>query len=114
MSTRRHFFVAGRKAPFGVLRAAFPVEHRRDGRELLSLSQHEHEQRLPESFLAQSSLPSPDKSGGLKGWMQHWLAVYPPEFEIPTFFVAADSDAERSRPAPTASSRTDPLSSTGI
>jgi hypothetical protein len=27
--------------------------------------------------------------GGLKGSTQHWLAVYPPEFEIP-FFVAVD------------------------
>ena len=25
--------------------------------------------------------------GGLKGSMQHWLAVYPPEFQIPMFFV---------------------------
>jgi hypothetical protein len=30
----------------------------------------------------------PDKWGGLKGSMQHWLAVYPPEFEIPRFVVA--------------------------
>src|ERR1700746_59201 len=28
--------------------------------------------------------------GGLKGSMQHWLAVYPPEFQIPMFFVAVD------------------------
>ena len=46
--------------------------------------------------------------------MQRWLAVYLPEFEIPSFFVAVDSDAERSRPAPTASSKTDPRSSAGI
>src|SRR5215470_9714471 len=57
---------------------------------------------------------APEKRGGLKGSTQHWIAVYPPEFEIPTFFVAVDSDAERSRPGPTASSRTDPLSSAGI
>src|SRR2546427_482798 len=56
---------------------------------------------------------TPEKSGGLKGSTQHWLAVYPPEFEIPTFFVAVDSDAERFRPGPTASSRTDPPSSAG-
>src|ERR1700676_2814480 len=56
----------------------------------------------------------PDERGGLKGSTQHWLAVYPPEFEIPTFFVAVDSDAARSRPDPTASSRTDPPSSAGI
>jgi hypothetical protein len=31
-----------------------------------------------------------DNPGGLKGSMQHWLAVYPPEFQIPMFFVAAD------------------------
>ncbi len=31
-----------------------------------------------------------EKWGGLKGWMQHWLGVYPPEFEIPTFFVDVD------------------------
>ena len=31
-----------------------------------------------------------DKRGGLKGSMQHWLAVYPPEFQIPMFFVAVD------------------------
>ena len=31
-----------------------------------------------------------EKSGGLKGSMQHWLAVYPPEFQIPMFFVAVD------------------------
>ena len=48
---------------------------------------------------------APDKRGGLKGSTQHWLAVYPPEFEIPTFFVAVDSDAEQSRPGPTASER---------
>jgi hypothetical protein len=29
-------------------------------------------------------------AGGLNGSTQHWLAVYPPEFEIPTFFVAVD------------------------
>src|SRR5580704_17518771 len=28
-------------------------------------------------------LSMPDKSGGLKGSMQHWLAVYPLECEIP-------------------------------
>jgi hypothetical protein len=39
-----------------------------------------------------SILPAvdPEKRGGLKGSTQHWLAVYPPEFEIPTFFVAFD------------------------
>src|SRR5947209_15015429 len=57
--------------------------------------------------------PPSEKTGGLKGSTQHWLAVYPPEFEIPTFFVAVDSDAERFRPGPTASSRTDPPSSAG-
>jgi hypothetical protein len=31
-----------------------------------------------------------DKRGGLKGSMQHWLAVCPPEFQIPMFFVAVD------------------------
>ena len=31
-----------------------------------------------------------DNRGGLKGSMQHWLAVYPPEFQIPMFFVAVD------------------------
>ena len=31
-----------------------------------------------------------DNGGGLKGSMQHWLAVYPPEFQIPMFFVAVD------------------------
>jgi hypothetical protein len=30
------------------------------------------------------------KRGGLKGWMQQWLGVYPLEFQIPTFFVAVD------------------------
>ena len=34
--------------------------------------------------------PHDDNPGGLKGSTQHWLAVYPPEFEIPTFFVAVD------------------------
>ena len=33
---------------------------------------------------------TPADRGGLKGWMQHWLAVYPPEFQIPMFFVAVD------------------------
>ena len=28
--------------------------------------------------------------GGLKGSVQHRLAVYPPEFQIPMFFVAVD------------------------
>jgi len=32
--------------------------------------------------------PTPDKRGDLKGSTQHWLAVYPPEFEIPRFVVA--------------------------
>ncbi len=31
-----------------------------------------------------------DKPGGLKGSMQHWLEVYPLEFQIPMFFVAVD------------------------
>ena len=31
-----------------------------------------------------------DNPGGLNGSMQHWLAVYPPEFQIPMFFVAVD------------------------
>ena len=34
--------------------------------------------------------PVGENPGGLKGSMQHWLGVYPPEFEIPTFFVAVD------------------------
>ena len=29
-------------------------------------------------------------AGDNKGSMQHWLAVYPPEFQIPMFFVAVD------------------------
>ena len=37
--------------------------------------------------------------------MQHWLAVYAPEFEIPTFFVPVDSDGERFRPGPAANGR---------
>lgn len=32
--------------------------------------------------------PDSDKAGDLKGSMQHWPAVYPPEFEIPRFVVA--------------------------
>ena len=55
-----------------------------------------------------------DNRGGLKGSMQHWLAVYLPEFEIPTFVVAVDSSGERPGPDPTASSWTDPPSSAGI
>jgi hypothetical protein len=31
-----------------------------------------------------------EKSGDFKWSMQHWLAVYPPEFQIPMFFVAVD------------------------
>ena len=46
--------------------------------------------------------PDSDKTGGLTGSTQHWLAVYLPEFEIPTFFVAVDSSAERFRPGPIA------------
>ena len=34
--------------------------------------------------------PSLDKSGGLNRSMQHLLAVYLPEFEIPKFFLDAD------------------------
>jgi hypothetical protein len=30
----------------------------------------------------------PINRGDLKGSTQHWLAVYPPEFEIPRFVVA--------------------------
>jgi len=33
-------------------------------------------------------LSSPRRRGDLKGSTQHWLAVYPPEFEIPRFVVA--------------------------
>jgi len=29
-----------------------------------------------------------ENGGDLKGSTQHWLAVYPPEFEIPRFVVA--------------------------
>jgi hypothetical protein len=39
--------------------------------------------------LSQNEISS-DNPGGLKGSMQHWLAVYPPEFQIPMFFVAVD------------------------
>src|SRR5580692_3492258 len=66
------------------------------------------------SSCGEHRIPVDDKTGGLKGSMQHWLGVYPPEFEIPTFFVVVDSDAERSHLAPAASSRTDPPSSIGI
>ena len=31
--------------------------------------------------------PVSGKTGGLKDSMQHWPAVYPPEFEIPRFVV---------------------------
>jgi hypothetical protein len=34
-------------------------------------------------------LPSPEKSGGLKGSMQHWPVVYSPEFQSPTSCVGA-------------------------
>jgi hypothetical protein len=34
--------------------------------------------------------PDDDNAGGLKGSRRHWLAVFPPEFEIPTSFVAVD------------------------
>src|ERR1700680_1130285 len=61
-----------------------------------------------------ASARGPVKSGGLKGSTQHWLAVYPPAFEIPTFFVGADLNAERFRPGPSVSSKTDLLSSAGI
>ena len=42
--------------------------------------------RLPERALQIGV----ENRGGLKGSMQHWLAVYPPEFQIPMFFVAVD------------------------
>ncbi len=45
---------------------------------------------------------APENPGGLKGSMQHWLAVYPPESEIPTFLVAVDSGAERFHRGPIA------------
>jgi hypothetical protein len=31
-----------------------------------------------------------ENRGDFKWSMQHWLAVYPPEFQIPMFFVAVD------------------------
>ena len=34
--------------------------------------------------------PDSDNPGGLKGSTQHWLAVYPPGFESPTFVAGAD------------------------
>ena len=34
-----------------------------------------------------------EKGGGLNGSVQHWLAVYLPESEIPKFFWDADSGA---------------------
>ena len=47
-------------------------------------------------FLGRKSIgPSPDKSGGLNGSVQHLLAVYLPEFEIPKFFLDADLKAAR-------------------
>jgi hypothetical protein len=45
--------------------------------------------------------PSPDKSGGLNKSVQHLLAVYLPEFEIPKFFLDADlSEAPPRRAQP--------------
>ena len=38
--------------------------------------------------LPEAQKPVSDKRGGLKGSVQHWLAVYPLEFEIPRFVVA--------------------------
>jgi len=38
--------------------------------------------------LAVCNAIDPEKPGDLKGSTQHWLAVYPPEFEIPRFVVA--------------------------
>jgi hypothetical protein len=34
--------------------------------------------------------PHSDEMGDLKGSVQHWLAVYPLEFEIPTFVAGVD------------------------
>ena len=39
----------------------------------------------PHTDMAKRARIALDKSGGLKGSLQHWPAVYPPEFEIPTF-----------------------------
>jgi hypothetical protein len=38
--------------------------------------------------LGSAEKPVTDNPGDLKGSTQHWLAVYPPEFEIPRFVVA--------------------------
>jgi hypothetical protein len=50
--------------------------------------------RIDESAILRASYAffqiSVENRGGLKGSMQHWLAVYPPEFQIPMFFVAVD------------------------
>src|ERR1700681_1053062 len=40
-------------------------------------------------------LPDSSKKGGLNGSMQHLLAVYSPEFQIPKFFLDADLSAGR-------------------
>jgi hypothetical protein len=40
--------------------------------------------------LENRQFPHSEKPGGLKGSMQHWLAVYLRESEIPTSFVAVD------------------------
>jgi hypothetical protein len=50
---------------------------------------------------------SPEKRGGLNGSVQqHLLAVYPPESEIPKFFLDADLNAARPRRAVIENSRT--------
>jgi len=40
------------------------------------------------TIVKNAARPSPVKWGGLKGSMQHWPVVYPPEFEIPRFVAA--------------------------
>ncbi len=73
---RNRFTIPNHKSPPQLV-ACLPVEPERNG-----------------------SSPHSDKRGGLNGSVQHLLAVYLPESEIPKFFLGADLIAVPPRRAP--------------
>ena len=79
---------SGRLVPIGLMNFA-PRSAWAPLPELLTMSRT-HSSLYTSDIAGLGEKPVSDNPGGLKGSMQHWLAVYPPEFEIPMFFVAVD------------------------
>jgi hypothetical protein len=77
----------------GILRLRFDYARTHKRTYFLSPLGHNCEQGTklsPDAVIGNWHRIDVENRGGLKGSMQHWLAVYPPEFQIPMFFVAVD------------------------